>query len=75
MAIGRGVKDDDDFEGMAQVYCASKDRDGRRLAALGKSQELARWQLITANAKCVRFRFLQPSANQVNELGKLKEAD
>ena len=38
MAIGRGVKDDDDFGGMAQVYCASKDRDGRRLAALGKSQ-------------------------------------
>ena len=32
---------DDDFDGMAQVYCASKDRDGRRLAALGKSQELA----------------------------------
>ena len=37
MAIGRGVKDDD-FDGMAQVYCASKDMDGRRLAALDKSQ-------------------------------------
>ena len=39
VAIGRGIKkDDDDFDGMAQVYCASKDMDGRRLAALGNSQ-------------------------------------
>ena len=40
LALLKG-SNDDDFDDMAQVYCASKDRDGRRLAALGKSQELA----------------------------------